>query len=263
MYWIYDIPAWLLGVIVVGTFLTFATVGVMLTRPVAAKRFGSEEGWQEHVSIILEAAFVFIGLLMALVTIAAYDNFAEARNKVASEASEIGTLYRDASAFPEPVRGAVEGDLASYVDNIITKEWPNQERGVLPSHDPLPAQVLHRLASFQPVSGNESNLQQATLAQLNAWLKARRDRIDLVTRGLPADLWVVLALGAVINVGLTWLLPVHSVRAHLILSWAFAAVVGLLLFVTASMDHPFRGSFSVSPEAFHVIQRDVIGVNAP
>jgi hypothetical protein len=259
MYWIYNIPAWLLGVLVVGAFLAFAGSGVLLTRPAVAKRFGKEEGWGEHVSIILEAAFVFIGLLMALVTIAAYDNFAEARNKVASEASEVGTLYRDVTAFPDPPRSQVEGYLATYVDTVINTDWPEQQRGVLPSQEPEPGQVLRSLASFEPASAGATNLQQATLAQVNAWLKARRDRIDLVTRGLPADLWVVLVLGAVINIGLTWLLPVRSVQAHLILSWAFAAVVGLLLFVTASMDHPFRGTFSVSPEAFHVIQRDVIG----
>jgi hypothetical protein len=261
MYWIYNLPAWLLGVLVVGAFLAFATGGVVLTRPVVGKRFGNEEGWREHVSIILEAAFVFVGLLMALVTIAAYDNFAEARNKVAAEASELGTLYRDASAFPEPVRSQVEGDLATYLERVVGQDWPDQQRGIIPSQDPEPGRVIHLLAAFQPGSVSETNLQQATLAQVNGWLKARRDRIDLVTRGLPADLWVVLVLGAVINVGLTWLLPVQGLRAHLILSGAFAAVVGLLLFVTASMDHPFRGTFSVSPEAFHVIQRDVIGSN--
>lgn len=259
MYWIYDIPAWLLGLLIVGAFLALATGGVALTRPLVGKRFAKEEGWGEHVSIILEAAFVFVGLLMALVTIAAYDNFAEARNKVAGEASEVGTLYRDVSAFPEPLRTQVETDLSSYVDGVVNRDWPAQQHGTEPSEDPLPGRVLHALAGFQPTSASEINLQQATLAQVNAWVKARRDRIDLVTRGLPADLWVVLVLGAVINVGLTWLLPVRGLRSHLILSAAFAAVVGLLLFVTAAMDHPFRGTFSVSPEAFRVIQRDVIG----
>jgi hypothetical protein len=261
MYWIYNIPAWLLGILVVGAFLVFAAGGVALTRPLLQRRLGKEEGWREHASVILEAGFVFIGLLMALVTIAAYDNFAEGRNKTAAEASELGTLYRDASAFPEPVRGRIEASVASYVETVISTDWPEQQRGVVPSHEPQPSAILHELASFQPASAGDTNLQQAALFQLNAWLKARRDRIDLISRGLPADLWVVLVLGAVINIALTWLLPVQSLRGHLILSGAFATVVGLLLFVTASMDHPFRGSFSVTPEAFEVIQRDVIGVN--
>jgi len=61
---------------------------------------------------------------------------------------------------------------------------------------------------------------------------------------------------------LTWLLAVESLRGHLLLSGAFASVIALLLFVTAVMDNPFRGSFSVSAEASETIQRDVMGVTA-
>jgi hypothetical protein len=43
--------------------------------------------------IVLEGAFAFFGLLLALVAIAAYDNYTDARSKTAAEASEVGSLY--------------------------------------------------------------------------------------------------------------------------------------------------------------------------
>ncbi len=257
MYWIYDLPEWLLGLLFVGVFVGVAVVGVVLSRPAVRKSFAAQEGWREHVSITLEAAFVFVGLLLALITLAAYDNFADARAKVATEASEVGTLDRDVSAYPQPQRGEFEADLRRYVARVIESDWPKQRRGVVPKGEPLPGRIQHELATFEPAAPGEDALHGATLAQVNAWLKARRERMDVVIRGLPSVLWVVLVLGALVNIALTWLLPVEETKAHVVLSAAFAFVIALLLFVTASMDHPFRGNFSVSPEAFRVLQDDV------
>jgi hypothetical protein len=33
----------------------------------------------------------------------------------------------------------------------------------------------------------------------------------------------------------------------------FASLLGLLVFLTAAMDNPFRGEFSVSPDAFQIV----------
>lgn len=91
MYWIYDIPSWLLGLIFAFVFAFFAVVGVFGTRRIR-RFFAHEEGWRENVAIVLEGAFVFFGLLLALVAIAAYENYTEAREKSATEASELGSL---------------------------------------------------------------------------------------------------------------------------------------------------------------------------
>ena len=66
MYWIYDIPAEFLGLLFAFTFASFAVAGVFITRKIRGSRV-HEEGWQEHVVIVLEGAFAFFGLLLALV----------------------------------------------------------------------------------------------------------------------------------------------------------------------------------------------------
>jgi hypothetical protein len=87
MYWIYDIPTWLLGLLFAVASVAFAAAGVFIVHRVRPA-FVNEEGWAEHVGTVLEGAFVFFGLLLALVTIAAYDNFTIAREDVANEASD-------------------------------------------------------------------------------------------------------------------------------------------------------------------------------
>ncbi|MGH3807238.1 MAG: hypothetical protein ACRDRU_11515 [Pseudonocardiaceae bacterium] len=52
-----------------------------------------------------------------------------------------------------------------------------------------------------------------------------------------------------------------SLWGHLLLSGVSALVVSLSIFVTAAMDNPFRGDFSVTPHAFEIIQHDLMGVS--
>jgi len=53
-----------------------------------------------------------------------------------------------------------------------------------------------------------------------------------------------------------WLFWVENVKLHAILVCIQALVLGLLIFLTAAMDNPFRGEFSVTSAAFdNVFQR--------
>ncbi len=125
MYWIYDIRSGILGLIFAFAFVSFAMVGVFTTRKIQ-RYFAHEEGWREHVVIVLEGAFNFFGLLLALVAIAAYENYTESREKTAMEASEVGALYRIVSIYPEPIRGQLQADLREYTSYVIEKAWPLQ-----------------------------------------------------------------------------------------------------------------------------------------
>lgn len=260
MYWIYDIRSGLLGLIFAFAFVSFAMVGVFIARKIQ-KSFAHEEGWREHVVIVLEGAFIFFGLLLALVAIAAYENYTEAREKTAAEASELGSLYRIVSIYPEPVRGQLQADLREYASYVIEKAWPLQRRGTIPTGGvPLVTNFQNRLASFEPRTNAENAMYNATLLKFNDFVKARRERLHLVEVGLPAAMWEVLIVGALLTIAITWLLPVGSLKGHLLLSGVSALVVSLLIFVTAAMDHPFRGDFSVDPHAFEIIQHDIMGV---
>jgi hypothetical protein len=260
MYWIYDIPPGLLGLLFMVAFIGFAAAGVFLAHRVRPS-FVKEVGWAEHVGTVLEGAFVFFGLLLALVIIAAYDNFTTAREDVAGEASELGSLYRAVSSYPEPIRGQLQADLREYTEFVIDKAWPLQRQGIVPTGGvPLVSKFQDKLASFEPKTNGEIALHGATLFKFNDFVKARRERLHFVTVGLPGVLWEVLIFGALLTVALTWLLPVERVKAHLIVSGASGLIVGMLLFVTAALDNPFRGDLSISPEAFEVIAHDIMGV---
>ena len=259
-YWIYDIPLTALGALFVVVFIALSAAGVLLSRSLVHKIFVEEEGWREHVMITLEGAFVFFGLLLALVTIAVYGNYTEARARVSEEASELSALYRDMAGYPEPIRGQLQAQIRDYTQYVVREAWPQQARGLVPTGGVARiTAVQDMLFSYEPASQGQNELHATTLFKFNDFAKARRERLHAVTVALPAALWWVLICGALINIALSCLLPVKSTEGHLLLSGAFATVIALILFVTAAMDHPFRGSFSVGPEAYETVLHDVMG----
>jgi len=51
---------------------------------------------------------------------------------------------------------------------------------------------------------------------------------------------------------------VRNLRLHLLMAGLLALFVGLVIFVTADMDHPYRGSISVGPGAFERVLQQTI-----
>ena len=52
-------------------------------------------------------------------------------------------------------------------------------------------------------------------------------------------------------------------RLHMVLNMLMAALLGLLVFLIAVMDNPFRGEFSVGPDAFEYVRDRVIKTDGP
>ena len=125
------------------------------------------------------------------------------------------------------------------------------------------AAVVERSAdggsSFEPTTAGQQNLHNQTLSQFFDFVEARRARLDETKLALPPLLWIVLAIGAVLNALMLALVEVRKLRVHLIMSGIIAIFVGLLIFVTASMDHPYAGYVSITPEPFQNLIDQLMG----
>lgn len=260
MYWIYNIPTLLLGVLFSVVFVGFAALGVVVTRPLVRRRFSHRQGWREHVTITVEGVSVIAGILLALVTVAVYNDYIDAREKVSEEAANLAAVYRSVSLYPEPVRSELQTDLKDYIALVIEKNWPEQQQGIVPLGGGYPTSFEQNLAKFEPKTDGQLALHLATITKTDDWLTLRRERLDRVTVGLPAAMWLVLVLGSLVTIALTWLMPAEGPGGHILLSGAFAFIIGLLLFITALVDHPFQGPIGVSSEPFELVQKEVMHV---
>lgn len=171
----------------------------------------------------------------------------------------LGSLYRDADGYPEPLRGVLEGDLRSYTRHVIDIGWPQQRRGIVPSGSmPYLEHFQKNLLKFEPLSSGQQVLHAETFRKFNDLVEARRARLSVVTSGLPGSLWSLVILGAVISIAVTLFFDTSSFSMHFWMTALMSALMGLMIFPVGTLDNPFQGEVSVSPAALEIVYSEVM-----
>ncbi len=137
---------------------------------------------------------------------------------------------------------------------MINEAWPLQRKGIVPQGGVAKVSaVQQRLSQFEPVTESMKAIYAQTLADFAQMIMFRRNRLQNVTSGLPVTLWGVVVVGALLNLVIPWFLVYDRPRIHDLMSLLMSATIGLLLFLMAAMDNPFRGEFSVSAAPFELL----------
>jgi lipid-A-disaccharide synthase-like uncharacterized protein len=255
-YWIYAYPS-----LYIGALFAVVSVAVTLLSILVVRRFfhpwiHTDERANDMVGFALSSFSVLYGLLVGLLAVAAYQNFSSVSDIVTKEASSVGALFRDLRSYPQPRRGRLRDELRDYTRNVIDKSWPEQQRGMVPKEEShLMAKFIDDLLSFEPSNKSEEILHGEALHRLNSVIELQRSRLANVTTGIPTVFWWVVVIGAVIFVVLLAMLGME-IHVHLILGAAVSLFLGLVIFLIAAMDNPFRGQVSVGPDAFEAIYAD-------
>jgi hypothetical protein len=254
MYWIYDLHNWALCALIVSVFLGVALVGLFASRPIIRRLLGSSSKHNDVVSFFFAGIGVFYGLALGLIAVGTWENYTDVDAVTSTEAAAIASLYRDLDGYPQPLRGRLESLLRDYTRTVIEKEWPAHRRGeALEIGDQMLDELENQILAFEPVREREKIIQAEVLRSLDTAQGQRRLRLQSVTTGLPAPLWWVVLFGALLNISLSYLFWVENLRLHAVLVGIFSIFLALLVFITAAMDNPFRGEYSVSPDAFQTV----------
>jgi hypothetical protein len=59
--------------------------------------------------------------------------------------------------------------------------------------------------------------------------------------GLAGPLWTIVLAGAFLSIAMTWFFDLKSQSMHLWMTVMLAALLGLLIYLLAALDNPFRG----------------------
>jgi hypothetical protein len=264
MYWIYDIPNWQLFLLMLAFFAAVSLLGLHLTRPVVRRIVDGSGRHNDITSYYFAAIGVLYGLTLGLIAVATWQNFTDADSKAAREANSLGALYRDLDGYPTGLRSETENLLRDYVKTVIEKEWPAHRKGeVLDAGDLILEEFENKIMAFEPSSETQKIAHTEVIKSLNTVIENRGSRLQSVSTALPGVLWTVVLIGAVINIGLTYLFWVENTRLHSLLVVAFSSSLAILIFLTAAMDNPYRGEFSVSTDAYQYTLDHVMAKTAP
>lgn len=250
-FFFYSAPIWLSMPLFVLAFLALSWGVLLLVRPWVRRAAASTEEWDRILGYAMSSYGLFYGILLALIAVSVYENYQRVDGIVLDEASALGALFRDVSGYPDPVATELTDQLRQYTQGVIAVDWPQLKMGVIPGEGDVSVDRLQTmLFDFEPQTVGQAAFHTATLEQFNVFIEARRARLDEAKLALPALLWVLVGIGAVLNALMIALVEARNLRVHLIMAGIIAVFVALLIYTTASMDHPYAGLVSITPEPY-------------
>ena len=259
MLWIYDLPTWLLALLIITVFMTLSIGGLLLSRHFVTTRLIFSREINDAVNYFGTAIAALYSVTLGLIAVATWADFSTVGGLVSREAATIGVLYRDMGGYPEPLATELRQDLRGYTTFVVEKVWPAQQKGILLDQPTAMLTTMHeKIMAYEPPTSGKSVLHAETMRRFNELIDLRRQRIDRVDDGLPTVVWVVVCLGAIITLGVSYLFWIEDIRFHILLLSLLTMFVALMIFLIAALDRPFRGQVSVSPDSYTMIIQRVM-----
>ncbi|MCB5176364.1 bestrophin-like domain [Microvirga lenta] len=247
--WLHEMPTLLGAGLLCLIFVVPTLIGSVLLQPAVARLMSGEKDANTLVGLLLNAYTLFYGVLLALLSVSVFDNYGEAQQAIAREASSITTLYRNISSYPEPPRTILLDNLRRYVDEEIGPGWSHQRQDEAASQGmALVTQFGEQIMRFRPDRAmGEDMLHRETLHAFDQFVERRRARIQAAGTNIPTIMWYVVIIGAVLNVFVLWLFDLKR-TTHFIFGGVLMVFIGLVIYMVAVLDRPFRGTHGLKPD---------------
>jgi hypothetical protein len=263
---LYSHPTWMIGLLVIGIWTSVSLIGLYICHRLVDVHVRHKD--TETVGLTYAIVAVVYAVLIALIVVDVFETFSKGDEIATAEANKLSNLMLDTAGLPPQVGAEVRTDIEQYIDIVVRKEWPSQQKGKLdvavfqPGWTVL-AQLDKMLAVFEPATMGQNVNKAEMLHAMNDLIKARRSRIIAAGEHLPDVVWGILLIGGAVSVAYTYLFGARSFGIHLAITGLIAATIALVFVLIITLDYPFRGEVSVSSDAFADVQTTASGAMEP
>jgi Protein of unknown function (DUF4239) len=211
---VYDVPLTTLAIYFSAGAVALMFFGILIIKPVLRILMGGAgPDFNDSIGYATAGRNLFYGLLLGLLTVAAFQNNERVKEGIMNEATALSALYSDMSSYPEPTRSEMKGMLRDYVLFTLYKDWPAHRQGDFLDGGFNRANAMHqRLASFEPETRGQEIVHAGVLNAFDDFVHARQQRLTGVITEIPSVLWYAVLVGALINVLLLVLLRMPPLR---------------------------------------------------
>ena len=260
--WIDDLPSVVLCLLIVGFFVTFCLAGLFFSRGWVRRLHQVDHSHNDIVGFYLAAIAVIDAITLGLVAVGTWETYTDVQHRVDHEAAALAAIYRDASAYPEPLRTQMQNDLRFYYHQVVDVAWPLQRRGIVADASGVALRKFQTdFMTFEPETEQQEILSAETYRSFNELSETRRDRMNSTTAELPGPLWLMVIVGALLGIAATWLFDTRSFAMHLWLSIVYAVLIALPVYIIVTLDNPYRGRISVGPEPMVLVYEQLMVAN--
>ncbi len=206
-------------------------------------------GWQ--LSVLGTTYAVILGFMLFTV----WTSYDAASVNADLEADSALSVFRVAQALPEPQRTQLQNLARSYVDSVLTNEWPQMGRGEVPERtSAIATEMWKTVLAAKVVSPTESNAQDHELTHVSELTRHRLTRIVQSADRLPAVLWCVLLIGGVLTISSSCMFGSESKVLQTVQVFSFSLLIALSLVAIADIRQPFHGLVHVQDYPFRRAQ---------
>jgi hypothetical protein len=230
-------PLWLITVVVFAVWGMVAFVTHRFLVPWIAGRDGTKlGGFEAEVVALIGLAF---GLLISFNAVTVWQTVDVARDAVIREVAALEDAAYEIDVLSAPERERARAALASYIDHVLTVEWPRLSAGEARTERP-PA-LLNLLAI-----GREPGRDQLFDALTTA-TDARMERIRMSLYRMSRARWSVVVWLAVLLTLAMGLLHARHQRGRAVALTFVAVAVGVCFIILFAHGRPFVGENALQP----------------
>lgn len=243
--WLYELPNWLLGTLIVLGWIVVGVGGHAVFHRFFREPFAESD---RNLAIAMLAVVATVNsLLLAFSAVSVWEAFGGADKAVSSEATTIAQLGRDLTVFVSPESRLARERLKGYARAVVTEEWPAMQREQTSPRTWVAFESLFRaVGDMRPATPHQAALMPEIWARTNELVRFRRNRLDAGKGQVPGTLWIVVFIGTVLTLAPTYVLP--RTRFNRAAIGLLSLSMGLVFFFIAAMDRPFVGKESIAPE---------------
>ena len=254
---LYYVPSPVIAIVMIGGSVLLTIGGLYLVRLfVPTTRIKMHN---DVAGFIFATVGVIYAVLLAFMVIVVWQNFDNANSNVAKEANCIAAVYRDSTVLAPSFQRAVTPALKDYASEIINDEWPLLRHGKRSERVQRAQVKLWALyGGYEPKTESQKVFYAESVRKLNDAGELRRMRILDSQSGIHSSLWFVLLSGGIITILFTLFFGTENFGAQMIMSSLLATLISLILFTIMSLDYPFTGSVSISPDVFRIILQSLL-----
>lgn len=222
-----------------------ATAAMLLVRGRAPDGSYFEDG--DRAAGVFGVLATGFAVLLGFVVFLAFESFDTSRSGAEAEAQLVAQQFETAQFLPVAVRGRLSGELVCYARAVVHQEWPRMVSGTLGDViNPWGVAMFRTLGTSEPRTASEQTAYDKWFDQRSDREDARADRTHGAEGVIPAALWIVLFLSAVIIFVFMLFFADSSERVivQATMMGSVAIVITSTLLLLWFLDNPYHSGMS-------------------
>jgi len=233
--------------------MALSVLGLILFRKVVPFRFLKES--HDVTGPFFCTLGTVYGIFLTFIVSAIWQQYSTTSDNLVQEARYLNDLYFATHAFPQPTQGELQNLLRNYRDSLVDEEWPSMAAGeASPKSAALLRQIGSAYLNYKNTPAMDHEFFHVSVQYLTQIASLRAARIDQASSALPFILWIVLLLGGVATVGLSFLFEAKNIWLQSTMTALLTGVICMTFYCIINLDFPFTGPMALSPEPIQHIQ---------